>query len=271
VLRTQNITAQVIPLADAERAEERMPGPQGLVVFISALPPSAVTGARQAYRRLRRQSAGIRTLIGVWDRKASPADLERQLGLPESGDVVTTLDDAINALTARSAVTKADTQVLENPTKAGGWQGPRIEEWFDRLLRELAQAFNVPLSLVSLVDRDSTFWRNHAATLPGLAKASEAANDESLCRVALEAENDLLVVEDVAKDRRLSTNTVLTEGGVRFYAGAVLRLEGGHPVGVLCVSDTKERTAPAEALDRLRKGATELIALIEARAASEKE
>lgn len=265
VLRTQGLAAEVLPLADAAQAEDRLRGVEGLVVFISALPPSAVTAARQAFRRLRRQAAGARILAGVWDNAASPAELERRLGLPEPGDVVTTLNEAAVALAKLSSGPKANAAEPDRAPNSGPWVGPRIEEWFDRFIRELAHVFDVPLSLVSLVERDPAFWKGHAATLPSLAKASEAARDETLCGLVL-AENDLLVIEDVAKDRRLATSTVLSQGGVHFYAGVALRLQGGHPVGVLCVSDTKPRTPPEEAVRRLREGARELMALIEARA-----
>jgi hypothetical protein len=50
---------------------------------------------------------------------------------------------------------------------------------------------------------------------------------------------------------------------VRFYAGAVLRLRNGHPVGVLCVCDTKAKIQPHAAVKHLREGADELMARIE--------
>ncbi len=266
VLRTQGFTVEVRPLADAAQPADAL----DCIWFISALPPSAVTAARQAFRRLRRQAGGTRILIGVWDRTASPSDLERRLGLPAPGDVVTTLGEAASALATHVAGLRGEKQAATTPSTPTGaaLSEPRIEEWFERFIREIAQAFEVPVSLVSLVDRDATFWRTHAATLPPLAKATEAARDESLCATVLAEDDLLLVVENVTKDRRLAANSVLTEGGVRFYAGVVLKLQSGHPVGVLCVSDTKPRTAPADAVQRLREGAIELMAHLEARQAA---
>ena len=263
VLRTQGLAAEVVPLAAAPQADERLRNATGRVIVVSALPPSAVIAARQALRRLRRQASGARMLLGVWDREASPAELERRLGLPEPGNVVTTLGEATTALATRPAGPSADLVTPERTSESVSPETAKIEEWFDRFIRELAQAFDVPVSLVSLVVRDPAFWKNHAPTLPDLAKSSEATRGEALCSLVLASGDGLLVIEDVAKDRRLATNTVLSEGGVHFYAGAVLRLRGGHPVGVLCISDTKARTPPKDAVRRLHDGADELMALIE--------
>jgi predicted PurR-regulated permease PerM len=266
VLRTQRLTAEVMPLAaDPTHARERLSHADVRVVFISALPPSAVTAGRQAFRRLRRYVAGAPVLIGVWNHEASPADLERRLGLPNPGDAVITLAEAAVSIAARVAapqpVTRQLTPAPVNPEEL------RIEEWFDHFIRELAQAFGVPVSLVSLVELDPAFWKERAATLPTLAKASEAVSDDALCGVVLAQDENLLVAEDVTKDKRLAENTVLTEGGVRFYAGVALQLKNGHPVGVLSVSDTKARTPPPEAVRLLREGADDLIARLEERAA----
>lgn len=273
VLRAQGLSSEVLPLADSARAENSLGNATSrVVVFISALPPTGVTAARQAFRRLRRKAAASRILIGVWDPSASPAELERRLGLPEPGDVVTTIGEAAVALAKRinppGASIDETSRAAARPPEPGPRAGLRIEEWFDAFIRDLAQAFDVPVSLVSLVERDTSFWKDHAATLPSLAKASEATRDDALCGVVLAEESNFLVVEDIAKDRRLAGKTVLSEGGVRFYAGAALRLENGHPVGVLCISDTRPRTPPKDAVRRLTEGADQLMKLIVERRAA---
>ncbi len=262
VLRTQGRTVSVLPLAEAVQSGERFRDGNERMFFISALPPSAVLAARQALRRLTREATGARVLTGVWDRAVSPEMLEQKLGLSGRGQVVTTLGEAVVALANPSTVPATAHGNSTSPHDPGNHGRRRIEERFEQLIRELAQAFEVPLSLVSLVELDSAFWKKYAASLPALAKASEAACDDALCSAVL-AEEELLVVENVAKDRRLTGNSSLFAAGVHFYAGAGLRLKGGHPVGVLCVSDTKSRPAPPEAVRRLRDAANEIMALIE--------
>lgn len=263
VLRTNGMETRVVPLAESTHVERPKSDRSDTLVVVSALPPSAVTAARQTFRRLRRQMPGTRIVLGVWDRTASPADLTRRLGVSAAGDVVTTFAEALVALTDTNDTHAGPVTAPASATHHPG-DSRALEEWFQHATREIARAFDVPVSLVSLVDSDLSFWIKQAAALPELAKASEAARDEALCG-ALLAEEDVLVIEDVAKDRRLTANTVLSEGGVRFYAGAALRLPGGHPVGVLCVTDTKPRSAPPEALQHLRKVAAELVGRIQPR------
>jgi predicted PurR-regulated permease PerM len=262
VLRTHGLAVNVLSLADAAQMQERPHAGDSRVMFISALPPSAVMAARHALRRLRRDASGILIVTGVWDRAISPEALTRKLGLSEGGEVVTTLGEAAKAIVRLSGGT-TDKEVPPAIARERTCRGEhKIEERFEQLIRELAQAFDVPLSLVSLVERDTTFWKDHAATLPALAKASEATSDEALCGVVM-SEDDLLVVENVAKDARLADNAALSAAGVHFYVGVALRRKGGHPVGVLCVSDTKSRPRPENAVRRLRDAAGEIMQLLE--------
>jgi GAF domain-containing protein len=54
------------------------------------------------------------------------------------------------------------------------------------------------------------------------------------------ANDELLVVEDLARDRRFANNPLLRERGLRFYAGVPLR-SNNLPIGSLCILDVKQR------------------------------
>ena len=54
------------------------------------------------------------------------------------------------------------------------------------------------------------------------------------------ANDELLVVEDLARDRRFANNPLLKERGLRFYAGVPLR-SNNLPIGSLCILDVKPR------------------------------
>ena len=262
LLAMRGLAVEVLPLADATGTEAWLRDASGGVVFVSALPPSAATAARRALRRVRRQAHEVRLLAGVWEPADSRPGLESRLGLTGSETVATSLGEAAATLARLAGAAPGAGPAAARAPASHGPEERALEEWFEHLVRELAQVFDVPLSLVSLVDRDPGFWKERAPGLPALAKASEAAKDEALCGAVL-AEGDLLVVENVTKDRRLAENGVLAAAGVRFYAGAALRLKGGRPVGVLCVGDTTPRTAPAEAVARLREAAAELTGRLE--------
>tara|TARA_R110002072_G_scaffold129415_1_gene267872 strand:+ start:352 stop:1449 length:1098 start_codon:yes stop_codon:yes gene_type:complete len=104
-------------------------------------------------------------------------------------------------------------------------------------LVELASAIcETPISLISLVDSDRQWFKARVGFDP-----HETALDRSVCAHAL-LEDDYLEIKDMGADPRTSDNPLHTgEGGVNFYAGAVLVAPDGMPLGALCVLDTKPR------------------------------
>lgn len=64
-------------------------------VFISALPPSAVVGARQMWRRLSAECPDVPMVVGVWRHDSALDDLSHRLRVAQSDQVVTTLANAI--------------------------------------------------------------------------------------------------------------------------------------------------------------------------------
>lgn len=110
------------------------------------------------------------------------------------------------------------------------------EERFDRVVAFAAQEFEVPIALVSLVDRNRQWFKSRI----GLA-ACETARDISFCGHAL-LEHETLLIPDARQDARFADNPlVVGPPHIRFYAGAQLVLPSGHAVGTLCVIDTRPR------------------------------
>jgi hypothetical protein len=64
-------------------------------VFISALPPSAVVGARQMWRRLSAECPDVPILVGVWRHDTALDDLGHRLRVTQADQVVTTLEAAL--------------------------------------------------------------------------------------------------------------------------------------------------------------------------------
>lgn len=111
------------------------------------------------------------------------------------------------------------------------------EERFDRISAFAAKEFDVPIALVSLVDRDRQWFKSSF----GL-DVCETARDISFCGHAVTM-SETLVVHDAMKDPRFSDNPLVTgKPHVRFYAGALLRLPYGQIVGTLCIMDRRPRT-----------------------------
>lgn len=110
------------------------------------------------------------------------------------------------------------------------------EERFDRVVAFASQEFDVPIALVSLVDRNRQWFKARV----GL-QACETSRDISFCGHALE-EPQPLVIPDALADPRFADNPlVLGAPFIRFYAGAPLRLPGSAVVGTLCLIDTRPR------------------------------
>ena len=110
------------------------------------------------------------------------------------------------------------------------------EERFDRYTRIAAALFDVPIALVSLVDRDRQWFKSRWGV-----DASETDRDLAFCAHAILG-NDVMQVPDALADERFADNPlVIGEPRVRFYAGAPLSLGDGSLVGTLCVADHRAR------------------------------
>ncbi len=110
------------------------------------------------------------------------------------------------------------------------------EERFDRITQFAMMEFDMPISQVSLVDRDR-LWSKSNFGLEDL----EMPRGLSFCGHAI-LERNTLVIPDALKDERFHDNPlVVGKPWVRFYAGAVLRMPYGAALGTLCVMDTRPR------------------------------
>ncbi len=99
LLRRRGIAGAVIPLAAsldaafnaADRTEVR-------AAFISALPPSAVSAARQMCHRLKMRSPNTPVLVGVWRHRANLEELEKRFYSSRPNKIVISLRSAVEQL-----------------------------------------------------------------------------------------------------------------------------------------------------------------------------
>jgi GAF domain-containing protein len=110
------------------------------------------------------------------------------------------------------------------------------EERFDRITRLAAAMFNVPVSLITLVDSERQWFKSTCGI-----EASETPRDESFCSHAVSTRMPL-VVPDALRDSRFAENPLVSGGPrVRFYCGYPLFLDDGSCVGTLCLLDNRPR------------------------------
>ncbi len=111
------------------------------------------------------------------------------------------------------------------------------EERFDRITRLTKRLFNVPIALVSLVDKERQWFKSSV----GL-DAKETSREISFCGHAIHT-SETFVVEDTLKDERFFDNPLVVNApNIRFYAGQPITSPSGENIGTLCIIDRKKRT-----------------------------
>ncbi|ABA73919.1 MULTISPECIES: sensor domain-containing diguanylate cyclase [Pseudomonas] len=121
------------------------------------------------------------------------------------------------------------------------------EERFDRLTRLAKRLFNVPIALVTLVDKERQWFKSCV----GL-DTTETPRSVSFCAHAI-LRDELMLVPDAREDERFHDNPLVTgEPNIRFYAGYPLTVPSGNKMGTLCLIDTKPRDLDEEERALLR-------------------
>jgi phosphoribosyl 1,2-cyclic phosphodiesterase/DNA-binding response OmpR family regulator len=110
------------------------------------------------------------------------------------------------------------------------------EERFDRITRLAAAMFNVPVALITLIDRERQWIKSSAGV-----DVTETSRDEAFCSHVV-ADRKPLLIQDARNDPRFAENPLVTDGPkIRFYAGYPLFMDDGSCVGTLCLVDNKPR------------------------------
>jgi len=119
------------------------------------------------------------------------------------------------------------------------------EERFDCITREAIKRFSVPISTITLVDKDREWFKS----AQGL-QVKEGPRDISFCGHALMSQV-ILIIEDTLADPRFADNPmVIGEPYIRFYAGKSLYdYKINLPVGVFCIKDHKPREMSLTEID----------------------
>lgn len=121
------------------------------------------------------------------------------------------------------------------------------EERFDRYARISAKIFDMPIALISLVDRHRQWFK----AAEGL-ETTETSRDASFCGHAILGDG-VFEVQNARRDIRFRDNPlVLQQPHVRFYAGAPLEAPNGQKLGTLCLIDRIPRKLSADEKDILK-------------------
>lgn len=128
-----------------------------------------------------------------------------------------------------------------------------------------AAAMGLPVSLVSVVlDEALHVAGSHGIDGLWLGETRGHPVEWSFCATSVRT-RDAVVVEDATAHPYHRTNPLVTQDGVRCYAGVPLVSSRGYVLGNLCVVGLEERSFGEEEIGQLRALAIEAVARIEGR------
>jgi two-component sensor histidine kinase len=134
---------------------------------------------------------------------------------------------------------------------------------FDRVTAMAARRFDVPISIISIVDHDRIWFKSHHGV-----GVEEIGRDPGLCASAI-LSNEAHVLVDASTDpRSLANPLVAGDFGLRFYAGVPLQTSDGFNLGTLCVIDREPRPVDQDQIDDLKDLASLVVDQLELRLAA---
>ncbi|NRB56119.1 MAG: GAF domain-containing protein [Salinicola sp.] len=131
------------------------------------------------------------------------------------------------------------------------------DEGFDRLTELATQIFDVPMSLITLIDEDRQWFKSRQ----GLS-VCETPRRISFCGHVV-ADGQPMVINNALRDPRFSDNPLVTGAPfIRFYAGYPLFVAPDICVGTLCLIGTLPRTFEETDMRRMKLLAAQAEELI---------
>jgi predicted PurR-regulated permease PerM/methylmalonyl-CoA mutase cobalamin-binding subunit len=274
LLRKQGFEAENLParLKDEELIDRTLEI-QPECICVSVLPPTSIAQARHLCSAIRERFGSVTILLGAWSGRFDAEKLRERLRAKQVSDVAVSLADAVQRVSKMSAaITDA---MLPAPTPPNEEErlaeldglnllDTPMEADFDQVTERLTKLFKVPIALLTLIDKDRQWFKSQTGLPADLAEARCTSRDVSLCGHVI-ANDEVLIVRDLARDPRFANNPWVKERGLRFYAGVPLRGPNGFPIGTLSILDTKPREITRQERDLLKMIAGDVMEQIKRR------
>ncbi len=128
--------------------------------------------------------------------------------------------------------------------------------------RQASERFGLPMAMVSIVLDSAQYWAGMHGVEGWLAEAEGSPVEWSFCAEVVRSRSTY-VVENAAVDELQGDNPLVTEDGIRCYAGAPLVTSTGQVLGSYCVCGPDPHVFTPEELDELESMAARVVTEIE--------
>jgi GAF domain-containing protein len=140
---------------------------------------------------------------------------------------------------------------------------PELRQKLNAITERTAGRLGMPISLVSVVSHVAQDFIGSYGLDGWMRDAQGTPVEWSFCRQAVTSRRPY-TVPDARVDARQSSNPLVTEDGIRSYAGVPLMIDR-EVIGTLCVLDTNPRVFTEADLEELASNAEEVTALLRER------
>ncbi|MDP4285673.1 MAG: ATP-binding protein [Bacteroidota bacterium] len=133
------------------------------------------------------------------------------------------------------------------------------EKEYDSITKIATQICNVPVSLITFLDKDRQWFKSHLGI-----DMTEMPREFAFCNYTILDHENVLVVKDMRVDKRFAKNPLVEgEPHAVFYAGAPLITSNGNALGSICVLDAKTNDLTDGQKEALKSLADQVITRLE--------
>ena len=182
---------------------------------------------------------------------------------PVGHELVSLLQQTVIADSARHKDAESDTFYPSDPHPSMGRSAildTIPDEALHRVTAMAARLFSAPISIVSVVDHDRTWFRSHYGP-----DVEQIARDVDLSTVTLPHAEPVIIEDGQTDPRSQDSHLVTGPLGLRFYVGVPLKRSDGQTIGTLSVLDFTPRSASAAEVANLQDLAALVVAQLETR------
>ena len=141
---------------------------------------------------------------------------------------------------------------------------PEVSEILSGLAREASTRLDLPLGMVNIVLDEAQYIAGHYGVGGWIGESQGTPVEWAFCRFAVRDHAEF-VVENAETHDRVKDNPLVTEDGLRCYAGIPLITSRGFAIGSFCVAGTETRSFEEAEMQVLRALAAEAVSRLERR------